>query len=53
MNTIDVRLTDKQLEFLKKKAGRRSVTNELSDMVMQMLNGMMWMEEHKDEMSES
>lgn len=49
MNTIDVRLTDKQLEFLKKKAGRRSVVNELTDMVSQMINGMMWMEENKEE----
>jgi len=49
MNTVDVRLTDKQLEFIKKRAGRRSVTNELTEMVMKMLDGMMWMEEHKEE----
>jgi len=49
MNTVDVRLTDKQLEFIKNRAGRRSVTNELTDMVMNMLDGMMWMEEHKEE----
>lgn len=49
MNTIDVRLNNKQLEFVKKCAGKRSVTNELTEMVQNMIDGMIWMEEHKEE----
>lgn len=49
MKTIEVNITDKQLEFLIKKAGRRSVRSELTEMVMGMIDSMMWMEEHKEE----
>ena len=48
MVTIDVRITNKQLEFLKEKAGRRSVPNELTNMVMGMLDSMMKAEGYKD-----
>ena len=49
MVTIDVRITEKQLEYLKRIAGHKSVPNQLSDMVSNMINGMMWMDEHKEE----
>ena len=48
MVTVDVRITNKQLEFLKKKAGKRSVPSELTDMVMNILDDMMRLEEYKD-----
>ena len=48
MVTIDVRITNKQLEFIKKKAGKRSVPSELTDLVMNMLDDMIRLEEYKD-----
>ena len=48
MNTIDIRITDKQLEYLKRKAGRRSVTNQLTDMVMQMIDAEIKKEQEDD-----
>lgn len=49
MVTVEVKITEKQLEFLKKKAGKRSITSELTEMVMNGIDGMIWMEEHQEE----
>lgn len=45
MKVIEVNVTDKQMDFIKKKAGKKSVRNVLTEWVMSMIDRMIRQEE--------